>query len=91
MNCVPGMTTKFYVEPTISTAEMRKITKNDKFDYVLLCNKICGVAHYNMKMKMVIDEPAAFDSWLKGEKPAMEGVKMPTADSGAEIKPPSNI
>jgi cytochrome c oxidase subunit 2 len=81
MNCVPGMTTKFYVEPTITTTEMRTITKNDKFNYVLLCNKICGVAHYNMKMNLVIDEPAAFDNWLKGEKPAMEGVKMPTAEA----------
>ncbi len=91
MNCVPGMTTKFYVEPTITTAEMRKITKNDKFDYVLLCNKICGVAHYSMKMTLVIDEPAAFDSWLRGEKPAMEGVKMPTAEVGTEKKVPSHI
>ncbi len=71
MNCVPGMNTSFYMEPTISTAEMRKITKNDKFDYVLLCNKICGVAHYNMKMKVVVDDPADFKNWLKGEKPAV--------------------
>ena len=68
MNCVPGMDTRFYMEPTITTAEMRGITKNDKFNYVLLCNKICGVAHYNMKMTVVVDEPAEFSNWLKGEK-----------------------
>lgn len=71
MNCVPGMTTSFYMEPTISTPEMRKITNNENFDYVLLCNKICGVAHYQMKMKVVVDEPADFKNWLKGEKPAV--------------------
>jgi cytochrome c oxidase subunit II len=71
MNCVPGMTTSFYMEPTITTNEMRRITKNDQFDYVLLCNKICGVAHYNMKMKVVVDELDDFNNWLKGERPAV--------------------
>lgn len=83
MNCVPGMNTSFYMVPTISTAEMRKITSNDKFDYVLLCNKICGVAHYNMKMKVVIEEDrTAFDAWLKGEKPAIP-VREPAAPAPA--------
>jgi cytochrome c oxidase subunit II len=78
MNCVPGMNTSFYMEPTISTVEMRKITKNEKFDYVLLCNKICGVAHYNMKMKVVVDEPEDFKNWLKGEKPAVPATAAET-------------
>jgi cytochrome c oxidase subunit 2 len=26
------------------------------FDYLLLCNKICGASHYNMQMK-IIDTP----------------------------------
>jgi len=71
MNCVPGMNTNFYMEPTITTSEMRGITKNDKFDYVLLCNKICGVAHYTMRMKVVIDEKDGFKSWLQGQNPAV--------------------
>lgn len=80
MNCVPGMTTRFYMEPTITTAEMRGITKKETFDYVLLCNKICGVAHYNMKMKVVVTEPAEFKNWLKGEKPAVPVTPAATAD-----------
>lgn len=85
MNCVPGMTTKFYFKPTITTAEMRKITKNENFDYILLCNKVCGVAHYTMKMKVVIDSPEDFKAWLKGEKPVVE---TPAAESkiAAETK-----
>jgi len=27
------------------------------FDYLLLCNKICGTSHYNMQMKVVVDSP----------------------------------
>ena len=26
-----------------------------EFDYLLLCNKICGKSHYNMQMKIVVD------------------------------------
>jgi cytochrome c oxidase subunit 2 len=68
MNVVPGMTTEFFVEPTITTDSMRKITNNPNFEYVLLCNKICGVAHYNMKMKLVIDTPKEFLKWYKQQK-----------------------
>jgi cytochrome c oxidase subunit II len=68
MNAVPGMTTRFHFKPTITTARMREITGNPAFDYVLLCNKICGVAHYNMKMKVVVVEPQEFKDWLKKEK-----------------------
>jgi cytochrome c oxidase subunit 2 len=25
------------------------------FDYLLLCNKICGASHYNMQMKIIVD------------------------------------
>ncbi|MFD2908964.1 cytochrome c oxidase subunit II [Flavobacterium ardleyense] len=41
------------------------------FDYLLLCNKICGASHYNMQMKIVVDTPADFKAWL-AEKPTLE-------------------
>ena len=40
------------------------------FDYLLLCNKICGASHYNMQMKIVVDTPADFKAWLK-DKPTL--------------------
>ena len=39
-----------------------------EFDYMLLCNKICGTNHYNMQMKVVVEEPAAFQAWLDSQK-----------------------
>lgn len=39
-----------------------------EFDYLLLCNKICGASHYNMQMKIIVEEEAAFNSWLKGQQ-----------------------
>lgn len=39
-----------------------------EFDYLLLCNKICGSSHYNMQMKIVVDEPAEFNQWMANQK-----------------------
>ena len=34
------------------------------FDYVLLCNKICGASHYNMQMKIVVESPEEYEQWM---------------------------
>jgi cytochrome c oxidase subunit 2 len=68
MNAVPGMKTNFAFTPTITTAKMRENTKNPTFDYYLLCNKICGNAHYNMKMLIVVEDQASYDKWIKEQK-----------------------
>ncbi|MEO0311266.1 MAG: hypothetical protein RIQ89_923 [Bacteroidota bacterium] len=65
MNCVPGMNTQFYCEPTITTDSMRAITGDANFNYVLLCNKICGAAHYNMKMILKVDSKEQYQEWYK--------------------------
>ena len=54
MNTVPGLTTRFKFTPNITTKQMRVIKQDNNFDYILLCNKICGTAHYNMFMKVVV-------------------------------------
>ena len=35
-----------------------------EFDYLLLCNKICGNNHYNMQMKIVVETQEEFEAWL---------------------------
>ena len=35
-----------------------------EFDYVLLCNKICGASHYSMQMKIIVEEEEAYNKWL---------------------------
>jgi cytochrome c oxidase subunit 2 len=69
MNCVPGMPTTFWFTPTITTDEMRVKTNDPKFDYLLLCAKICGTAHYNMQVKIVVVDDAAYATWLATQKP----------------------
>ena len=34
------------------------------FDYVLLCNKICGASHYNMQMKIVVETQEEYEQWM---------------------------
>ena len=45
------------------------------FDYLLLCNKICGSSHYNMQMKVVVDEPQDYQKWLKEKTTLVQAVK----------------
>jgi cytochrome c oxidase subunit II len=68
MNTVPGLPTRFKMTPTITTDSMRTILNNPNFDYVLLCNKVCGAAHFNMQINLVIDKPEAYEAWLKEQK-----------------------
>jgi cytochrome c oxidase subunit II len=67
MNTVPGLTTRLKMKPTITTKEMRTKMNNPNFNYVLMCNKICGGAHYKMKMIVVVDTPEQYNAWLKSK------------------------
>ena len=74
MNCVPGMTTQFHMVPKITSAEMKTITGNDEFEYILLCNKICGGAHYNMQMNIIVESEADYEAWLAEKKTVAESL-----------------
>ncbi len=56
------------------------------FDYLLLCNKICGASHYNMQMKIVVDTPEDYKIWLKENAPKtiVLAVKNALAEAKAE-------
>lgn len=68
MNCVPGMTTQFHMVPKTTTKEMKEITGNPDFNYILLCNKICGAAHYNMQMDIIVESEEDYAAWLADKK-----------------------
>jgi cytochrome c oxidase subunit 2 len=79
MNTVPGTPTRFKMKPTITTAEMRNKLGDSNFDYILLCNKVCGAAHFNMQMKIVVETEEEYNAWLAAQKV----VKAPeTEDEG---------
>jgi cytochrome c oxidase subunit 2 len=64
MNAVPGMPTVFQFTPRLTTAEMRVKRDDPKYDYVLLCAKICGAGHYNMQAKVTVVSEAEYATWL---------------------------
>lgn len=83
MNVVPGLPTQFNFTPSITTAEMRTKLNNPKFDYVLLCNKICGGAHYRMKMKVIVDSPEDYAKWLSSQ-PNLAATSTPAVPEGPQ-------
>ena len=38
------------------------------FDYLLLCNKICGASHYNMQIKIIVETENEFNKWIKSQQ-----------------------
>ena len=52
--------------------EMREKMGNPEFNYVMLCNKICGAAHYNMQMDLIVESQEDYDKWLAEQKTFVE-------------------
>ena len=39
-----------------------------EFDYILLCNKICGASHYNMQMTIIVESEKDYNTWIAKQK-----------------------
>jgi len=65
MNTVPGLTTRFKFTPDITTKDFRVTKNNPDFHFALMCNKICGGAHYKMKMTVVVLDENEYADWLE--------------------------
>ncbi len=39
-----------------------------EFDYVLLCNKICGKSHYNMQLKIIVETEEEYNEWIASQQ-----------------------
>jgi cytochrome c oxidase subunit II len=90
MNCVPGMVTEFHFKPIITTDQMREKTQNPEFDYILLCNKICGAAHYNMQMTIKVVEEEEYNKWLAEQATFNDGFTVSDETATTEEKSESN-
>lgn len=56
-----------------------------EFDYFILCNKICGISHFNMQMKIIVETQAEFDAWLSQQQTVAEALGW----NESEAKEPS--
>lgn len=68
-DCVPGIPTQFWLTPTITTKEMRKDLENEDFVYELACAELCGQAHWNMRMEVIVETEEEYKAWLAEQTP----------------------
>jgi cytochrome c oxidase subunit 2 len=54
------------------------------FDYLLLCNKICGASHYNMQMKIIVDTPEDYKKWCAEQVKLAQQVSEANAPEATE-------
>ena len=87
MNTVPGVPTRFKMTPTITTDSMRTILDDPDFNYVLLCNKVCGAAHFNMQMAVVVESEEEYNAWLESQEEFI-AEKPNTVDPNARAEAP---
>ena len=46
-----------------------------EFDYLLLCNKICGASHYNMQMKIIVESEKEYEKWIAEQQTFAEVIQ----------------
>ena len=46
-----------------------------EFDFLLLCNKICGASHYNMQMKIIVETEKKFEQWMSSQQTFAEAIQ----------------
>lgn len=63
MDAVPGLVTRLWFTPT----------KLGTFD--LLCAELCGVAHFQMKSKIIVTSPEDFEQWLQQQPTVAQTIK----------------
>ena len=61
------------------------------FDYLLLCNKICGASHYNMQIKIIVESEADYKKWLKEQKTIATAVKEASAPKVDPAAPATGV
>jgi cytochrome c oxidase subunit II len=66
MDMVPGMVTYFWFTPT----------RTGSFD--VLCEQLCGMAHFAMRGRVIVDEQKGFDEWFAAQ-PTWSQAKAETA------------
>ena len=88
MNAVPGMTTRMKLTPNMTTEQMRAEKNNPNFNFVLMCNKICGGAHYKMKMIVVVKDKASYKKWMAQKN--KETFKMKYFPAAEETETPKD-
>jgi cytochrome c oxidase subunit 2 len=73
MDMVPGTVTYYWFTPT----------RTGTFD--ALCFELCGVGHYAMRTKVVVEEESAYQAWLNEQPTFAQLLAQAANDSGEEL------
>ena len=71
MDLVPGLVTYQWFTPTVVGA------------YEILCEELCGTGHFAMRGKVVVDEPAAYQTWLATQQTFAQTQARPVGNATA--------
>lgn len=71
MDLVPGLVTYVWFTPT----------RNGEFD--LLCEELCGIAHFAMRGRMVVEDEPAYQAWLAKQPTFAQMASAAPADVNA--------
>ncbi|HSV79678.1 MAG TPA: c-type cytochrome [Ramlibacter sp.] len=71
MDLVPGLVTYTWFTPTRLGS------------YDLLCEELCGVGHFAMRGRIVVDEPGAYQAWLDRQSTLAQTRARPPGDAVA--------
>ncbi|MEM1258229.1 MAG: cytochrome c oxidase subunit II [Bacteroidota bacterium] len=76
-------------------AEGRPNSDPWEFDYVLICNKICGTSHYNMQMRIVVVTEDEYENWMAEQKTFSDMVlvanDVPLSEEKEELAMSANV
>lgn len=75
MDMVPGTVTYYWFTPT----------RTGTFD--VLCFELCGVGHYAMRAKVVVDEDSAYQAWLEEQSTFAQSLARAGIGTGKESNP----
>lgn len=73
MDMVPGMVSYFWFTPT----------RLGEFE--VLCAEYCGLAHYNMRGKLIVEPRAAFEQWLSSQPTFAQTLSTAAKPSQASV------
>jgi cytochrome c oxidase subunit 2 len=71
MDLVPGLVTYVWFTPTRTGS------------YDLLCEELCGIGHFAMRGRIVVDEAAGFQAWLDQQQTFAQASAKPTGNAAA--------
>ncbi len=75
MDMVPGTVTYYWFTPT----------RTGTFD--VLCFELCGVGHYAMRSKVVVEEETTYQAWLEEQPTFAQSLARAGTGTGEELNP----